>query len=175
MEKTIIKQDPSRRWTAVHTKARCEKIAADYCNAYEITNYLPLRLRAKRYQRRTVKTYIPMFAGYVFVQIDYTEKQLLSKFGKIAHILPIDEPGEVRLIRELQNIQKIEKAAEEEELIVKPEIVPGRPVRVIGGALQGSMGIVERRGSKMRVTVNVDLLGQSVAVELDVGDIETEE
>ncbi|MFO7821684.1 MAG: transcription termination/antitermination NusG family protein, partial [Lentisphaeria bacterium] len=107
----IIKT-PDRRWTAVHTKARCEKIAATYCDAYNITHYLPLRRRAKRYQRRTVETYLPMFTGYIFVQVNDREKQLLARFGKIAHILPIDDLGEERLVGELQNLRRLEELAE---------------------------------------------------------------
>lgn len=60
------------RWTAVMTKPRCEKAVARYCTGFKITNYLPLRRRVERYQRRTVTTWLPMFPGYVFVQHDPT-------------------------------------------------------------------------------------------------------
>ena len=36
-------------------------------------------------------------------------------------------------------------------------------------------GIVERRNQRARVTVNVDMLGQSVSVELDLGEVEVED
>lgn len=167
--------EPDRRWTAVHTKARCEKIVAGYCDAHGIKHYLPLRRRAKRYQRRTVETYIPMFTGYMFVQIDDDDKQILGRSSKVAHILRIDAPGEMQLVRELQYIRQMEELSKQEELAVQPEIVPGKPVRVVSGPLQGTLGVVEARGSKLRVTVNVELLGQSVSAELDVGEVEVEE
>ena len=161
-------------WTAVHTRARCEKIVARFCEANDLTYYLPLRRQAKRYQRRTIENWIPMFKGYIFVQIRYEDYQSLIKLNKVANILPINTCEEDRLILELQDIKKMEALSRQEDLIVQPEITTGKQIRVTSGPLQGATGVVRKRGKKMRVTVNLDILGQSVSAELDVGDVETE-
>ncbi len=54
------------------------------------------------------------------------------------------------------------------------EIVPGEKVRITGGPLHGVTGIVERRVGSVRVTVNVEILGQAVATEMDIGDMEVQ-
>ena len=55
-----IEKKPNALWTAAHTKPRCEKVVADYCQRHGVTFYLPLRRRAKRYQRRTVENFLEL-------------------------------------------------------------------------------------------------------------------
>jgi len=160
------------RWTAVHTRPRCEKTLAAYCCRHGIACYLPLRRRAKRYQRRTVETFLPMFPGYLFACVNAALATVLLQSNRVASILPVDDARETRLIAELGEIQALEAAELEAELMVQPELVAGRPVCITAGPLRGVTGIVQRRRQKLRVTVNVEMLGQSVAVELDLGEIQ---
>ncbi|HUU46027.1 MAG TPA: transcription termination/antitermination NusG family protein [Acidobacteriota bacterium] len=162
------------RWTAVMTKPRCEKAFARYCEGAKVPSYLPLRKRVGRYQRRTVTTWLPMFPGYVFVQYDPARPAELVNSHKIVRILDIGPTSEVVLVEELCTLQKMEELGRTAEIEVMSEIVPGKTVRITGGPLNGLTGIVERRFGAVRVTVNVDLLGQSVAIEMDVGDIEVQ-
>lgn len=170
-----IAHEPDRWWTAIHTKPRCEKVVLQHCWKHEIPAYLPLRRRAKRYQRRNVVTYLPMFPGYMFVQLDGERKDLLLRSNRVVHILPVDEPAEHQLIQELNDLRELELAAEEVVLIVQPEIIEGRPVRITSGPMKGVNGVVSRRRDRVRVTVNIELLGQSASAEVDVGDLEVED
>ena len=170
-----IEKRPDAVWTAAHTKARCEKVVARYCDSHSIAHYLPLQRRAKRYQRRTVETWIPMFPGYIFVQLAPEMHTILLQSHRIAAILPINATAEERLIEELRQIQRLEAAAREVELVVQPEIIEGKAVTVTAGPLRGVTGVVQRRLKLTRVVVNVDILGQSVAAELDIGEVTTEE
>ena len=162
------------RWTAVRTKPRSEKTFARYCEGHKVPNYLPLRRRVERYQRRTVTTWLPMFPGYVFVQYDPARPGELVNSHKILTILDIGPPGEVVLVAELCALQKMEALGRTEEIEVMPEIVPGEAVRITGGPMHGVTGIVERRVGSVRVTVNVEILGHSVAVEMDLGELEVQ-
>ncbi len=160
------------QWTAVMTKPRCEKAVAWYCEGFRVASYLPLRRRVERYQRRTVTTWLPMFPGYVFVQYDPAQPGELVNSHKILQILDVRPTGEAVLVEELRALQKMEALGRTEEIEVMPEIMPGERVQITSGPLNGVTGIVERRVGTVRVTVNVDILGQSVAVEMDVGDME---
>ena len=165
---------PGLRWTAVHAKPRTEKVLANYCAQHALDHYLPLRRRAQRYQRRTVETFLPMFPGYLFVQLDEDRKSILVRSHKVVSVLAVSEAGEATLVRELQAVQCLEAAGRQSELTVQPEIVSGRPVRVVAGPLKGMEGIVEKRNRQTRVSVNVDILGQSVSVDLDIEELEVE-
>ena len=160
------------RWTAVHTKPRCEKILAKYCGRHGIPHYLPLRRRAARYQRRTVVTLLPMFPGYLFAQLGEPSRALVLRSHRAVAILPVEDSRERQLIDELREVLRLESACRERDVVVAPELVLGVPVLIRAGALAGLRGIVTRRSDHVRVTINVELLGQSASVELDVGEIE---
>ncbi len=162
-------------WTPVRTKPRQEKKFAEYCRSNSLNFYLPLRKKVKRYQRRDVEFYIPMFSGYVFCSLNQELYQKVLRSNRIVYRLQMDELNEKILIRELQGIQMFEKLAVESELIVRPELVNGSRISVRSGPLKGMNGIVEKRKGKAIITINVEILGQSVSTEIDVEDIETED
>ncbi len=162
-------------WTPVHCRPRCEKVVATYCEARNIVHYLPLRRRAKRYQRRTVETFLPMFPGYLFAQLNDDLRSIARQSNRVAAILPIDRPMEERLIEELRAIQRLEELSKTEDLIVQPDLVPGKPVLITKGPLRGTHGIVQQRRRRTRVTVNVEILGQSVSTDLDVEEVAIDE
>lgn len=115
-----------------------------------------------------------MFPGYVFVQYDPSRPAELINSHKVVHILDIVPSAEAVLVEELRGLQRVEELARTEEIKVMPEIVPGEAVRITGGPLHGIIGIVERRVGSVCVAVNVEILGQSVAIEMDIGDMEVQ-
>ena len=112
-----------------------------------------------------------MFPGYLFVQLDTARQTVLLESHKIVQVLTTNQVGEATLVAELQALQKLEQVGAEAEIEVMPKIVPGEVVRITGGPLAGVSGIVEQRVGTVRVTVNIEILGQSVSVEIDVGDM----
>ena len=170
-----IVQSPDLSWTAVRTKPRCEKVVANFCDKRDIVCYLPLRRQAKRYQRRTVESFLPMFPGYVFAQLHEQGRNTILQSHKIVTILPIDDVQECLLIEQLREIQLLEQASQEAQLVIQPKLVPGKPIFIKTGPFQGLTGIVQRRKQKARVTVNLEFLGQSVSAELDIGEVEIAE
>ncbi|MDP7743807.1 MAG: transcription termination/antitermination NusG family protein, partial [Lentisphaeria bacterium] len=65
-----IKLLADRRWIVVRTMARCEKKFAKFCDHLDIRHYLPLRRSVKRYTRKVATHLVPIFPGYVFVQVN---------------------------------------------------------------------------------------------------------
>ena len=87
----------------------------------------------------------------------------------------MDDGAESILISELKSIQIIERNQIYVEPSIAPELVPGTVVEITEGPLKGLEGVVRKRGKTTRVTVNVDMLGQSVTVDLDVGELAVSE
>ena len=162
------------RWCAIHARPRCEKKVAEFARACHIECYLPLLRKRKRYQRRKVESLLPMFPGYLFARLDQDEKKRLFESNRVARILQPEAERENRLIEELNNVRIVELAELEREIVVNPEIVPGRLVLIAEGPLKGCRGIVERRDNRARVTVNIELLGNSVSAALDLHEIDLE-
>ena len=167
----VLERVDGARWAPVRTRARCEKIVASYCRHTNIPHYLPLLRRLARYQRRDVETFSPMFPSYIFVQVGKLQSEFFWRCPKLVSLLPVDQPQEELLLSELRDIRRLEEAALESEITVKPELAAGVKVQVQSGPLSGLTGIVERRGRKARVTINVEMLGQSVSAEFDLEDV----
>jgi len=166
-----IESIPGSHWTPVRTKPRQEKKFVEYCSSNGIKFYLPLRRNVKRYQRRTVEFFIPMFSGYVFCSLDQPLYQTVLLSNRIVYRLQMNDKSEAELIRELCDIQVFEKLAVELEVVVRPELVSGSRIAVKSGPLKGMKGVVEKRKGKTMITVNIEMLGQSVSTETDVEDI----
>jgi transcriptional antiterminator RfaH len=161
-------------WMPIRTKPKKEKKLAEYCEANNIIYYLPLTKSVKRYGRKTVEFYPPMFQGYIFCQLDHDLYKLLVRSHGVFFKVNIDEVLEVQLIKDLKSIQNIEKVSTKKEVTIKPELAEGEQVVITDGPMQGTTGVITRRAGDIIVTVNVDILGQSVSVKMDIGEIELE-
>ena len=167
--------EPELIWTPVRTKPRQEKKLAAYCKSHDVHFYLPLRKKVKRYQRRTVESEIPMFPGYIFCALDEDLYRTLLISGTIVYRIAMDDISEKGLINDLNALQEFERIAQLKDVIIRPEIVKGAKVNIASGALAGVTGVVERREKTTLITVNVDILGQSVSSIIDIEDLEIEE
>ena len=159
-------------WTPVRTKPRQEKKLAQYCTSKDVTYYLPLKTSARRYNRRTVEFTLPMFPGYIFCALNEELYRSLLISGTIVYRIQMDESSEKRLISDLNDLINFEKISQEESVQIRPEIVSGAVITVKNGALHGVRGIVEKRDDTTVITVNVDILGQSVSAAIDIEDVE---
>ena len=77
----------------------------------------------------------------------------------------IDVVDQTGLQDDLRNVRRAMEGSEPIDLY--PSIRRGRRCRVISGSLKGLEGVVLRRRDVCRVYAAVDILGQSVEVEID--------
>ncbi|MEA2013170.1 MAG: transcription termination/antitermination NusG family protein [Verrucomicrobiota bacterium] len=159
-------------WCAAKTKPRCEKKIAQYCDKHQLCHYLPLRKKIKRYKSKTTATFLPLFPGYLFIQISPETKTLAMHSHKIVYFISPDQEAELQLIDELNAIQKLQNAQDAGEMVLRPEIKEGNTVILSTGPFAGLSGIVTRRDNKQKITINIELIGQSVTMQTDIADVE---
>lgn len=174
-DKIVLKHIPGFIWMPVRTKPRREKKVAEYCEANDISCYLPLKRNVHRYERRTVEFRVPMFPGYVFCSLNEAYYQRLLRSNAIVYRINIDKVEEESLLEELQAIRAFEELSDKSEVEVKPELVKGTKVVIQSGPMKGMQGIIERRKGKTLMSVNIEILGQSATAEVDVGDLEADD
>ena len=137
---------------------------AEHCIKHRLEYFLPLREETKIYQRRKVTVHKPLFLGYFFVSFDRAGRLALLKTNHILRILvPEDEQA---LLHELAQIR--------EALLVDPTLgacaalTRGRHVRIVGGPFMGVEGVVWTfKKDRSKVRLNVEMIGQAVAIEVD--------
>jgi transcription antitermination factor NusG len=156
------------RWWIAHTKSRFEKAFVwDLLNG-GINYFLPLcqRVRISAGRKRTVM--MPLFPGYVFFAGDEDARYRALLTHRLCNVIPVKNQNELR-----QELVSIEKAVEQNaSLDLYPFAVVGRRCRVTAGPFEGVEGIVASRSPKPRLMLRVSMLGQSVAMEIDLDLLE---
>jgi transcription antitermination factor NusG len=155
--------EPGRSWVVLHTRPRCEKKIADFCGRNSIPCYLPLRQKAHRYGSRERVFSSPLFPGYAFCAATVAQQATVRQNRHVANVLTVvDQATLVNQLRQIRQALVVGDVAE-----VMPYLEKGKPVRVTGGPFKGLEGIVARVKGKTRIVVNVDIIRQAVAVEVD--------
>jgi len=150
-------------WWAVHTRSRHEKALAFDLIAMEIAFFLPMVEKTTVIRKRKYRSMLPLFPGYMFFAGDETARYRALTTSHIAHVI---EAGDQKKIR--HELSQIDVALRQEaSLDPFPYLKKGRLCRVRRGPLMGLEGLIVQRQGTTRLVLQIDILGQSVATEID--------
>jgi transcription antitermination factor NusG len=157
-------------WYAVYTSPRHEKRVHEHLGHRRVASFLPLFRTVHRWKNGCkAQVELPLFPGYVFVNIPRTERvRVLDVPGVISFVGPKSEPAqlsdfEIERLRSGLHLQKVEPYR---------GLAIGQKIRINAGALQGLEGTLVRNANGLRVVITVNLIQQSVAVELDADAVD---
>ncbi len=163
--------DVQRHWFAVFTKSHHEKRVGQFYQERQVEYFLPLYQTVHHWtNRRNVTLSLPLFPCYIFVHITRLER-----------VRALDIPGVLSIVGSRQEptpLLDLEIDSLRSELHLRrfqpyPHLTTGARVRIKSGALAGMEGIVLRQKNSFRVVLTVNLIMQSVAVEVDAGELES--
>lgn len=157
-------------WFAVQTMPRHEKAVAAHFDVRQVESFLPLYGEVHRWRNGChVPVEQPLFPGYLFTRIARSERaRVLSTPGVVTLVgagrvpIPISD-FEIESLRSGLHLRTFEP---------HPYLIVGRKCRIKTGALAGMSGILVRKKNKFRVVLALDLIMKSVAVEVDIGEVE---
>jgi transcription antitermination factor NusG len=157
-------------WWVAHTKPRNEKALAADLTRLGIFHYLPLRKRESRSRktRRISRSLLPVFPGYLFFNGREDQRHRALATHRIANVLAV--MAQDRLIMELRQVHKALLAGV--DVRWHREIRVGQAARVVEGPLIGVEGVISKRLSKLRLILNVEMLGQSISVDVSAHQLE---
>lgn len=151
-------------WHVLHTRSRQEKAVAAELAARGVAHFLPLARQVRFYGKRKAVVDLPLFPGYVFIRGPRDLAYACDRNNRLVNILPVTDAP--RLEEQLESVRIALSA--DVPLDPCPHLVAGRRVEVRSGPMRGMKGVVEHRGRQPnRLHVQVDMLGQSVGVEID--------
>lgn len=166
---TALLSDDSRRWWCIYTMSRREKDLMRKLHSQQIPFYGPVigkRFRSPNGRLRT--SYVPLFANYVFLFGNETEKYEAAKTNCISKCSEI--PDSELLIHDLRQVHAACQAGV--PLTPEAKLQAGDQVRVRTGPFAGYDGLVIRREGKTRLLLSVRFLEQGVSMEIDEGLLE---
>lgn len=161
--------DFTGHWLVAHTKSRNEKALAHDLMARGVQYFLPMTWSVSKRARRTTKSLLPLFAGYVFVCGDEENRLDILKTNRVANIIEVTDQG--FFLSELAQIDQALRTGA--PLTPHNYLEKGQWCRVISGPLMGLEGMVQEMRTITRLILQINLLGQAAAVEIDRDMIET--
>jgi len=166
----IMAADLPGQWFVAQTRSRNEKVLADQLTRLDVFNYLPLTRRVTRSSstRRISRSVVPVFSGYLFFKGTEDQRYLALRTNRIANVL--DVPNQEQLISELLRVQHL--LTNTSDFTVADRLSVGDWGRIIAGPLVGLEGVVTSVSHRLRLNMNLTILGQSVAVEVDSDNVE---
>jgi transcription antitermination factor NusG len=131
--------------------------------------FLPVYESVRRWKDRRKLLSLPLFPCYVFVR-GGLERRLPVLTTPGVHMI-LYRGDHVAIIPE-EEIEAIRKSVEGPFRVEPhPFLRCGERVRVVRGSMEGVEGVLTRKKNLYRLVLSVDMLAQSVAVEIDAMDV----
>jgi|SRR5579883_2338162 len=159
-------------WYALYTRPRHEKQVHQELGNKGIEAFLPTFKIRRRWSDRYKIVEEPLFKNYLFVNCkSFAEHSAAPPrpYGAVSYVMFDGKPAaipefEIDAIRQLVD--------SELPYSLHPYLKVGRKVRIRQGALKGCEGILIRKKNIARLILSVNLLQQSVSVEVDADVVE---
>jgi transcription antitermination factor NusG len=151
------------KWWVLHTRPRTEKALARGLLRAAVPFFLPTYERTWRSKGRLQTAHLPLFTGYLFLRAGEEGRVRALETNYVAHCIPVADQQKLR--GELERVFRLMAS----DLPIGPEaqLQPGATVRITRGPLAGLDGTILRRAGKLTLVVEVQLLRQGVAVEIE--------
>jgi len=158
-------------WFAVYTRFQHEKSAARVLERKAFDVLLPIYQSMHRWKDRNKMVTLPLFPCYLFLRTNIERKADVLRTPGVRWIVenggcacPISE-SEIEAIRRITSVPS--------RVRPHPFLRHGQSVRIRSGPFAGNQGILARIKNQYRVVVSLELIQKSVAVEVDLSDIES--
>ncbi len=150
----------------LYTKPRNEKKVTGRLQDQGIEAYCPLIRTVRQWSDRKKKVQIPMFSGYVFVNVDEKERLLtLQDPGVMNFIFWLGKPAIIR-DNEIEAIKKIATSGDEIK-VEGGKFEKGKAVTIPDGPFKGMAGVVDKL-DKRKVIVYVEQLACMVSFKYKI-------
>ena len=157
----------SKKWLAVYTKPRHEKVVEKEFQKKGFEVYLPMLKERRKWSDRKKWVEFPMFRSYVFVRTKIKNTLFVLQTPGVVKVIKFGE--EVAVVRN-ESIEAIKLMIEGG---YNPEplnyFIKGDPVEVKDGPLKGLVGEVIRLDKNDRLLVRVDAIQHAISIQINRG------
>jgi transcriptional antiterminator NusG len=160
-------------WYALSVRSRHEFVATEQLRKRGYDVFLPSVTRMRRWSDRNKPVTFPLFPGYLFVRVQPSAETFLKIVqvrGSVS--LVSHEEGRPTSVdpEEMRALQLMVDSGGDVDLY--PRLAAGQTVAVTRGPLKGASGILVKKENAHLFLVNINILGRSVGMQVDAGDLE---
>ncbi|HTZ39933.1 MAG TPA: UpxY family transcription antiterminator [Syntrophales bacterium] len=163
-------------WYAVHTRSRHEGKVCNGLILKSVHAFLPKIEAWSRRKDRRKKIQLPMFPGYLFVQVDRADNQARMDILKTAGVVkilgtprgnvPIPVPDE-----KIEAIQRLVDSKIEIQHYRYPRV--GERARILDGPFKDIEGLIVKADPRKDLfVITIEILQRAVAIELKGFEVE---
>jgi transcription antitermination factor NusG len=155
-------------WYVACTSPRHEKRVAKLLDQRRVACFLATYSSVRRWKDRRRLLDLPLFPGYVFVQMDVKNRSDVVRVPGVLGLICFQGKPAAISAAELHNLHcGLTRGGRAEP---HPYFATGRKVRIRRGPLAGVEGLFVRRRDSLRIVLSISLIQRSVSVEVDEAD-----
>ena len=159
-------------WYAVQTRSRHEKLVARQLQEQGVITFLPLTEQLRQWSDRRKLVELPLFPGYAFVHLACGPEERLKVLRTEGVVGFVGANGQGVSIpeKQIEGIQAV--LAGGVSFQSHPFLKVGQRVRIRGGSLDGTEGILTGHNGDRMLVVSVELIQRSVSIRLHGYNVE---
>jgi transcription antitermination factor NusG len=156
-----------RKWYAIQTRSRHEKIVDKHLRRQGIITFLPLAKEIHRWSDRKKEVESPLFGGYAFVRVAASPEERL-KVLRTHGVVKFVGVGGVGIPIPEEQIEAV-KAVTSANIPFRsyPFLKLGQRVRIREGALEGVQGILISQKGMRNLVISVDAIQRSLSIQIE--------
>jgi len=153
------------RWYAIYTRSRREKKVSMELEERGLEHFLPLVPQLRYWKDRKKIVNMPIFPGYIFVNIKLSEKiRVLRANGVIRFIEFNGSPSPIPDVQ-IEDVRQLLQYPDRVE--TASYFNCGDPVEITAGPFSGIRGKIIHSRGKQRLLVGIEIINQAISVEID--------
>jgi transcription antitermination factor NusG len=159
-------------WYAIQTRSRHEKMVVQQLQSQGIVTFLPLSSQLREWSDRQKLVEFPLFPGYAFVRLVYGPEERLRVLRTEGVVNFVGTSGQGIAIpeKQIEHVQTL--LASKVPFESHPFLKAGQRVRIRGGALNGTEGILVRQDADRMLVISVELIQRSLSIRLQGYEVE---
>ena len=156
------------QWFVLFVRSNQEKTTARRLAEREIEHFLPCCRSVRQWKDRRVTLDMPLFPGYVFVRLLFTER---NRVLTVPNVVSLVGSQKYPSVVSTEEIDWIKRGIEHGNAMPHPHFTVGQRVKIIAGALSGMQGVLVRKQNSGRVVVCLDSISRAFVVEVDLDSV----
>ncbi len=153
------------RWYAIYTRSRYEKKVSMELEERGLEHFLPLVPQLRYWKDRKKIVNMPIFPGYVFVNIKISEKIRVLRANGVVRFIEFNGSPSPIPDAQIEDVRQLLKYPDRVE--TASYFNCGDSVEITAGPFSGISGKIIHSRGKQRLLVGIEIIHQAISVEID--------